>query len=100
MRYALLPLFVGLLIVACPVASAGAGHWQPEPTTAPWQWQLQGKLDLGVEASVYDIDGFEASRADVRALQRRGRKVVCYLDVGSWETYRPDAARFPRSMIG
>jgi len=22
-----------------------SGHWQPRATTAPWQWQLQGKID-------------------------------------------------------
>jgi hypothetical protein len=30
----------------------------------------------------------------------QGRHVVCYLDVGSWESYRPDADLFPRSVIG
>ena len=24
-------------------------------------------------------------------LHRLDRKVICYLDVGSWESYRPDA---------
>jgi hypothetical protein len=100
MRYALFPLLVGSLIALVIAPTATAARWQPQPTTAPWQWQLQGKLDFGVEAPVYDIDGFESTRADVRELQRRGRRVVCYLDVGSWETYRPDAGRFPRSVIG
>jgi hypothetical protein len=36
----------------------------------------------------------------VRELHRQGRRVICYLDVGSWESYRPDAGRFPRSAIG
>jgi hypothetical protein len=36
----------------------------------------------------------------VAALHRGGRVAICYLDVGSWETYRPDAGRFPRSVIG
>jgi hypothetical protein len=78
----------------------GPARWRPAPRTAAWQWQLQGRLDLAVGASVYDIDGFEATAADVRALHRRGRRAVCYLDVGSWEEFRPDAARFPRSVIG
>lgn len=94
-------LLLSIVLVACAASAASAAvRWQPAPTTAPWQWQLQGKLDLSFDAPVYDIDGFESSRADVRALHRRGRKVVCYLDVGSWETYRPDADRFPRSVIG
>ena len=74
---------------------AATGHWTPLPRTAAWQWQLQGKLDLSVGASVYDVDGFETSAGDVRALHRHGRKAICYLDVGSWESYRPDAGRFP-----
>lgn len=100
MRYPLFALLLGFLVTSLGLAEMTAARWQPRPTTEPWQWQLQGRLDLGVAAPVYDIDGFESSRADVRALQRRGRKVICYLDVGSWETYRPDADRFPRSAIG
>jgi hypothetical protein len=75
-------------------------HWRPPPRTAAWQWQLQGKLDLQPAAWVYDIDGFEATKRDVRALHRRRRRAVCYLDVGSWESFRPDAASFPRAVIG
>ena len=36
----------------------------------------------------------------MRKLHREGRRVICYLDVGSWESYRPDADSFPRSVIG
>jgi hypothetical protein len=36
----------------------------------------------------------------VRALHRRQRHVICYLDIGSWESYRPDAARFPEAVKG
>jgi hypothetical protein len=75
-------------------------HWRPPPRTTAWQWQLQGKLDLAPKAWVYDIDGFESTKADVRALHRRRRRVICYLDVGSWESFRPDAGSFPRSVIG
>ena len=39
-------------------------------------------------------------RSTVRTLHRQGRKAICYLDVGSWESYRPDAGQFPRSVIG
>ncbi len=74
--------------------------WLPRPTTRPWQWQLQGKIDTGIAAPVYDIDGFETPAATVARLHRLGRRVICYLDVGSWESYRPDAAAFPKSVIG
>ncbi|HET7054366.1 MAG TPA: endo alpha-1,4 polygalactosaminidase [Solirubrobacterales bacterium] len=84
-------------LLSCAPASA---HWQPQLTQAPWQWQLQGRIDLSIPAPVYDVDGFETSRRTVRRLHNRGRKVVCYLDVGSWESYRSDRNEFPRSVIG
>jgi hypothetical protein len=83
-----------------PAGAQMSGHWEPTPTTAAWQWQLQGKIDTSVPAAVYDVDGFEVPQGTVEQLHRLGRKVVCYLDVGSWETYRPDAAQFPKSVIG
>jgi hypothetical protein len=85
---------------ADPTGARMPGHWEPTPTTAAWQWQLQGKIDTDVPAAVYEVDGFEVSKQTVQLLHRQGRKVVCYLDVGSWETYRPDAGQFPKSVIG
>ncbi len=87
----------GALLCATP---AGAAIWRPAPTTTAWQWQLQGKIDPASPPRVYDVDGFAARRVEVRALHRQGRRAICYLDVGSWESYRPDAGRFPRAVIG
>jgi hypothetical protein len=95
---AAIALLAGLALAAC--ADGASGQWRPAPRTAAWQWQLQGQLDPSIAASVYDVDGFGTSAGEVRALHRRGREVVCYLDVGSWESFRPDAGRFPRSVIG
>lgn len=81
-------------------APASQARWQPKPTTASWQFQLQGPIDTAIEAPVYEVDGFDVSRATVEKLHSLGRKVICYIDVGSWERYRPDAARFPKSVIG
>jgi len=36
----------------------------------------------------------------VRKLHSEGRKAICYLDVGSWENFRPDKHEFPKSVIG
>lgn len=82
------------------VDATHAGRWAPGPTTAAWQWQLQGKVDTDVSACVDEVDGFETSKATVTALHRNGVKVICYLDVGSWEEYRPDAGQFPKSVLG
>lgn len=94
-----------LLASLCAVAlflapAAGADRWRPKPTAAPWQWQLQGKIDTSVDADVYEVDGFEVPAKTVARLHGLGRKAICYLDVGSWESYRPDAKRFPKSVLG
>ncbi|MGW0601920.1 endo alpha-1,4 polygalactosaminidase [Streptomyces sp. NPDC002776] len=78
---------------------AGAPRWQPRPGLA-WQWQLDGPVDPSVDVPVYDIDGFENSAADVARLHRDGRKVICYVNVGAWEDFRPDRADFPASVLG
>jgi hypothetical protein len=101
----LISLAAALAVVWPPPAAALPGvpqtrHWRPAPTTSAWQWQLQGRIDTGVEAGVYDIDGFETRKRDVRTLHSQRRRAICYLDVGSWENYRPDAGRFPPAVIG
>jgi hypothetical protein len=93
-------VIAAVIALALAAAPTSAAPWQPQPTTAPWQWQLQGKIDTTVEASVYEVDGFETPQAVVAKLHRLGRKVICYLDVGSWESYRPDASAFPPSVLG
>lgn len=93
-----------LIFAACSggikSSSAGQSSWMPEPTTQPWQFQLQGRIDPSIKAPVFEVDGFDVSAKTVRKLHKRGRKVICYIDVGSWERYRPDRNRFPKSVIG
>lgn len=87
-------------LVALLASGPAAARWHPAPTTAPWQWQLQGKIDTSVDAGAYDVDGFETPARVVRRLHAQGRHVICYLDVGSWESFRPDAGSFPKAVIG
>jgi hypothetical protein len=93
-------LLAALCATALLLAPAAAGRWQPKPTTASWQWQLQGKIDTSIDADVYEVDGFEVAAKTVAKLHRQGQKAICYLDVGSWESYRPDAGRFPKAVLG
>lgn len=99
-RHALAATLLATLCAALLLAPAAEARWNPKPTTAAWQWQLQGKIDTSVEARVYEVDGFEVAAKTVAKLHRQGRKGICYLDVGSWENYRPDADRFPKSTLG
>ncbi|MEW6059281.1 MAG: endo alpha-1,4 polygalactosaminidase [Actinomycetota bacterium] len=73
--------------------------WVPEVQTS-WQWQLQGRIDTSIDAQMFDVDAFEVSARVVRRLHREGRAVVCYVSAGSWEQWRPDADRFPDSVLG
>lgn len=77
----------------------GGSVWQPRPGVA-WQWQLDGRVDPSVDVPVYDIDGFENSAADVARLHADGRKVICYVNVGAYEDFRPDGGDFPDSVLG
>lgn len=49
-----------------------------------------------------EVDGFGTPAATVAALHRSlpGRRVVCYINAGTWENWRPDAASFPASLLG
>jgi hypothetical protein len=73
--------------------------WQPKPGLT-WQWQLSGSVDTSVNAQVYDIDGGENSAAVVATLHAAGRKVICYVNAGAYESFRTDANRFPAAIIG
>ncbi len=82
------------------VVTAGSGsRWLPVPGTT-WQWQLEGPLDLSFDVEMYDLDLFETDAATVAALHAQGRAVVCYLNAGAWEAWRPDADQFPAEVLG
>jgi hypothetical protein len=89
--------------VASPAPSGprapAAGWWRPRAGLT-WQWQLTGALDTTVDAQVYDVDAFTTTAGDVAKLHAAGRRVVCYVNVGAYEGFRPDAGRFPDAVRG
>jgi hypothetical protein len=70
------------------------------PLDVVWQWQLQGMVDTTVTADLFDVDGFENTKAFVKGLHDQGDAAICYISAGSWENWRPDAAAFPESVKG
>lgn len=74
--------------------------WRPALQSS-WQWQLASTpLAPNLHVQVYDIDGFDRSADVVAQLHAQGTKVICYIDAGTWENWRPDADKFPDSVKG
>jgi glycosyl hydrolase family 114 len=104
-----------------PPPQRPSGIWKPKPGTT-WQWQITGRVDTTVApADMYDIDmqdampsarsvsvpGFGSvnwpkgdNAGVIDTLHRLGKVVICYMDSGAWESYRPDASLFPAAVIG
>jgi hypothetical protein len=73
--------------------------WTPAPHTT-WQWQLTTPVNQSVGARMFDVDLFDNSASVVAALHRRGHKVICYLDAGTYENFRADSGSFPSAVLG
>jgi hypothetical protein len=87
------------MCVAGWLPTAAGAYWKPPPAPT-FYWQLQGKIDTSPNTELYDVDGFETTAAEVTALHAQGRHVICYIDVGTAENFRPDYGSFPKSVLG
>lgn len=85
-----------------PAYARGAGsdaRWIPTAGES-YQIQYDGKLDLNYPAKIFDLDMFDTPASVVAKLHGMGRRVMCYISVGTWEKWRPDAHKFPKSVLG
>jgi hypothetical protein len=98
-------LLFALLAAACgesrgTLVTTGAGtSWRPALGTS-WQVQLTGTLDTSIDVAVYDVDLFDTPASAVEALHGAGRRVICYVSVGTYEPWRSDATSFPAAALG
>jgi hypothetical protein len=82
-----------------PIASSPSGWWHPTAGLT-WQWDLSDtSIDTSISADVYDVDLY-VDRSVIDELHAKGRKVICYISVGSFEDWRPDSNQFPTEVIG
>ncbi|GAB3356266.1 endo alpha-1,4 polygalactosaminidase [Lysobacter tyrosinilyticus] len=102
---------LGLGALLASSANAQSVTWWQPTADKPlsFHWLLSTPLDLNdpvkmglrdfsgrtlPEPDVYDIDGEINPKSTVDALHARGKKVICYIDAGVYETYRSDAWKF------
>jgi hypothetical protein len=74
-----------------------------------WDWQLAVPVKVNPDTTIkiYDIEMFENEKSStVQTLHSKGYKVICYIDVGSWENWRDDKDAFlpttqsPEKILG
>jgi len=72
-----------------PAPVACESCWVP-PVTTSRQLQLQGTVNQSVNARLYVVS----------SLHQAGRRVICYIDAGTLDPWRPDARQVPATVIG
>ena len=88
-----------LALPGLPVGTAAAERWRPQ-AGLDWQVQFSGEIETQVDTDVFDLDAFETDASIVEALHDDGRRVICYVNAGAWENWRPDADRYPAAVKG
>lgn len=101
-----------VVALATPMAARAddAGWWKPgAEQRIALHWMLAAPLNVAdpvqmglrdfngnvlPEPDAYDIDGEMNTAATVAYLHARGKRVICYIDAGVYETYRSDARQF------
>ena len=100
MRVASVVLFAVLACAVVPATARAANGWWTPSGRLSWQIQFSGRIDKTVAADAFDLDAFDTKEQLVSRLHDQGRRVVCYINAGAWENWRPDAGRYPDSIKG
>jgi len=83
-----------------PSVTPSSAIWQPS-SGASWQIQFGEPLAAApLDVAVYELDGFETDSATISDLHAKGIHVLCYISMGTFEDWRPDARSYPPSVIG
>jgi hypothetical protein len=81
-------------------STAESIYWKPGP---PDRLQIQFTglpIVLQKDVEVYDLDLFDTDSTTVELIHAAGGHAICYINAGAWEDWRPDAAQYPKEIIG
>ncbi len=79
--------------------AAGAAPAAPPPGTS-WDWQLGDRVRLRAGVQVFDLDPDGPGVAQLARIGKAGGYAICYVSVGTVESYRDDAGDFPPEVVG
>ncbi|NLF50605.1 MAG: endo alpha-1,4 polygalactosaminidase, partial [Leptolinea sp.] len=79
--------------------SVPSGYWAPQ-IGDDLQIQFSGDFEFHEDVEVYDLDLFDTTVEIIEAIHARGKRVLCYINVGAWEDWRPDATQYPSALLG
>lgn len=99
----LLLALVSMMCIFVPAAHAAV------PLTPGWSWNWQisstpTDADIALVGTsgkrMLDVDMENTPASVITKIHAKGVVVICYMETGSWENYRSDAAAFPASVKG
>lgn len=90
-----------------PTSNTRPELWKPKAGVS-WQIVLQQPIKLDTtskaiiepDVDVYDLDLYEGDVETFKALQDKGKRVICYFSAGSYENYRGDKDDFDDADLG
>lgn len=90
-----------LAILLLLPAAAAAESIKGPPHEAGFAISLSDpNMDPAPGIAVYELDLFDAAQPTIDAIHAAGGYAICYFSAGSLEDWRPDAARFPKELLG
>ena len=83
-------------LICAGQAQAG---WRPSPRDL-FDIQLTAPFQVARKADVLAMGAAETSPTRLQELQSRGVRLLCVINAGVWENWRPDSGAFDRRLIG
>lgn len=92
-------LSAGFMAEPAGAREKGRHRWRPTEADR-LDIQFVDHPRAGRWVTVIDVDAFDVSNRALRELERRGKRVICYINAGAWEDWREDADAYPARVLG